>query len=543
MKIGSSNISPFAPKSNAKPAAEFNQTPSPGLLPKELLQDLPTLSPAATAWAPPEPPPLPNPQSQAPSPAPSEAAPTPPPPPTISGVSPAQSKSEKWMADDWNIGPGPAASKSGLAGAPTPDDLWSQPKPHSNLHTKSMIIDDQATYFVGGNQTAPATAQAKAEVDPLLGNLAALAQKLSGENSAAKSEQAKSSAAEWAKDSMMNSMMMMGGAMFGGIGSMMGGIMGGMNLSSAYWPPPMALSKTDFNKNAAELHEKLHSSKPPSGLSNPWAEPAIAKASAPSATAPLKATEAVQDVKAVPTCAGMTKTEVTAGVKKTLQAMGVTDGSFAVDEKLFPSLEKLDMNPVEFFAARACWQGVNTKRRAVLEQVLDQFPSLPKDQKNWRAAVSAVETKGTQVTETDRYFIGYFIENRQKMKSLFRATLPSSFEGNSAVCYRGQDKSSKWGPHSTKPLGCYSIDPAVSEGWGSGNFKRFKVKLNDIWSTYTTLQNNHRCERELTVYSRGGIRRGEEVKDIAGARVEFNRRYENDQLAKSLEKIPTKTYL
>lgn len=237
-----------------------------------------------------------------------------------------------------------------------------------------------------------------------------------------------------------------------------------------------------------------------------------------------------------PTCAGKTREQVIRGVQHALANELHRQACFAVDEELFPSLDKLKLDPVEFFTARACWQGISTKRRAVLEGVLNQFPSLPKDQKNWQAAVAAAKQKGTPIEETDLVFIRYFMENRKAMKTLFRATLRSAFQGESAICYRGQSDDASYGRHSTKALGCYSIDPYQASKWSKGgNLKKFRVKLSDVWSTYTVSQNTHRTERELTVFSRGGLRKGDKLQDVWSEKSHFDKLYRQDLLAQALE--------
>ncbi|MBS2040708.1 hypothetical protein JST97_37320 [bacterium] len=294
-------------------------------------------------------------------------------------------------------------------------------------------------------------------------------------------------------------------------------------------------------KQAAYYASNPSSSAPASNIDSAQQASAVTATAAASAPA---AAEAVAAKPALPTVGGMTRAQVIEGVNTSLKALQLDSDyiHYAVDEKLFPALDKIKLNPVEFFTARACWQGVNTKRRAQLEAVLDQFPKLPKDQKNWQSAVAAAKAGGASITKADEVFIQYFIENRKEMKQLFRATLPSGFQGNTALCYRGQSSSSQYGPHSTKPLGCYSIDPGVSESWGDGNFKQFKVKLSDVWSTYTATQNNNRCERELTVYSQGGIRRGQKVSNVQAAKQEFQARYASDTLSQGLEYSQYKGY-
>lgn len=229
--------------------------------------------------------------------------------------------------------------------------------------------------------------------------------------------------------------------------------------------------------------------------------------------------------------------EIRASVNQKLFELGKLSVNYSVDEKLFPFLDKLKLDAGEFFLARACWQGVHKKRRRVLESVLDEYPRLPKDQKNWQAAVSAAQAKGTDVTACDKIFVQYFLENRKAMKSLFRATLAGVFPGQTAVCYRGQSNDPRYGAHSTRRMGCYSIDPNVSERWNEGSLKQYRVKVNHVWSTFTVTQNYLRGERELTVYSAGGTRKGVAVADLSRARSEFETRYAGNKLAKRLETL------
>jgi len=224
------------------------------------------------------------------------------------------------------------------------------------------------------------------------------------------------------------------------------------------------------------------------------------------------ATASVNAVQAASQTLAQTPAQRAAEIKNActdkLREMGES-AYFKVDKELLPLLDKMKMDPVDFFTARACWQGVTSKRRSVLEKVLDQFPQLPKDQKNADAALAAVEANGTQLKETDRFFVKYFLEHRKEMKTLFRATL-NLFEGDKVTVYRGQSDSSKYAKDATKPLGCYSFNPSQSAQWGS-NLKRFKVKLNDVWSTSVVSQNENRSEEEVTVYSRGGVRKGAKI--------------------------------
>ena len=238
------------------------------------------------------------------------------------------------------------------------------------------------------------------------------------------------------------------------------------------------------------------------GLDNSSIAGGVVKTAQAQASAPAAPVAAIDPVQAAET---QRLADIKQAVTEKLTAMDAR-ASFKVDKQLLPLLDKMNMDPVDFFTARACWQGVHTKRRAVLEKVLDQFPDLPKDQKNLQGAMAAAEAKGTKISETDRYFLKYFFEHRKEMKTLFRATL-NLFEGDKVSVYRGQSNSSEYGKDSTKPLGCYSFNPSTSASWGS-NLKRFRVNINDVWSTSVVSQNQNRSEEEVTVYSRGGIRKG-----------------------------------
>ncbi|MBX3167627.1 MAG: hypothetical protein KF760_09450 [Candidatus Eremiobacteraeota bacterium] len=481
-----------------------------------------------------------------------------PPAPQLKSEPPVESKlpaKESWMDQDWNLGPGSNAK------AEPHESLWKYPTPQAPIeHKKMMVVDDEATYFVGGGESKGGEAK-KSELDPLMAKFTELSK-----NHGLKKSSDHLGLGVGAMAGVVAGMAGMAG--MGGIGML--GMMPSMNsffsgvgsagkfnqdilaheighASPSPNPSGFGGGITNFSHLAAEQQKfledlkKLDKGAPSSAqgsitnfnqmaLEQQTALQDLAKAQE------IKNTAAVSEAKPVPTCGGLTRAQVIQGVDAKLAALGKTSVRYSVDEKMFSSMDKLNLDPVDFFTARACWQGVSTKRRAVLEKVLDQFPELPKDQKNWQAAVASAEAKGTKITDTDKVFIQYFIENRKAMKSLFRATLPSGFQGNSAICYRGQSNSSEYGPHSTKPLGCYSIDPEISESWATGgNLKQFKVKLSDVWSTYTATQNNNRCERELTVYSRGGIRRGEKVKDIPAAKREFQASYAGDKLAKDLE--------
>jgi hypothetical protein len=301
---------------------------------------------------------------------------------------------------------------------------------------------------------------------------------------------------------------MMGAGMMGMAGAMMGL---GMGMSPLAQVPLPSLGSGVAPPQATPL-------------ATPQAPPQATPLAMPTAPVPAAQTvqgpEAVQDLKTLPPAERARATRE--AVKANLKAMG-TSATFKVDQHLFPLLDKVGLDSVEFFTARACWQGVHSKRREVLEKVLDQFPKLPKDQKNVDAAIAAVRANGTPCAETDCYFLHYFIENRKEMKTLFRATL-NLFEGDKVTVYRGQSDSKQYAANATKPLGCYSFDPNVSESWGD-NLKRYRVKLSDVWSTSVVTQNNHHTERELTVYSRGGVRKGERITNNAEVMNEFNKNY------------------
>lgn len=204
-------------------------------------------------------------------------------------------------------------------------------------------------------------------------------------------------------------------------------------------------------------------------------------------------------------------------VRHRLEHLG-TKRKGKVDPKLLPLLERLDLDPVEFFTARACWQGADgtgKKRRPILEAVLQEFPKLPKDEKNWEAALDKVRDSGREVSRADEHFVGYFFENRGKLKSLMRATLPRAWRSQRYVTvYRGQSNSDKYGEDSTRPLGCYTLSPGVARSFSDGNLKKYSVRIDEVWSTSFATQNNYGTEEELTVLSLGGMRRGERVEDL-----------------------------
>lgn len=481
-------------------------------------------------------PPIPGPAASQPE-APAKelkAEASPPPPP----AAPKPPETQNWMDTDWNLAP----SAPGLSASK--DDFWKYPsQKSSDLHHKSMIIEDEATYFVSGSGASAAGMLGLNGPGSLSDGLVGLSGKTYGPSDHLPASMAITNFNQMAMDQQMkfnDEMQAKQSAYYAQTPE--------QNKTALPYggtpEPGPSLGITNFAQQAAEHQAKLMDQLK---AQNPYFDQAafdtgLNQVSSTTATSAVAATEKVAAKPTVPTVGGMTRDQIIQGVNAELKALGApTNTYYAVDEKLFPSLDKVKLNPVEFFTARACWQGVNTKRRAQLEAVLDQFPKLPKDQKNWQSAVKAAKAGGSYITKTDEVFIKYFIENRKEMKQLFRATLTSGFQGNSALCYRGQSSSSEFGPHSTKPLGCYSIDPGVSEAWSAGNLKQFKVKLNDIWSTYTVTQNNNRCERELTVYSRGGIRKGEKVKDVTAAKLEFNGRYASDELASALE-VPQYNY-
>jgi hypothetical protein len=434
------------------------------------------------------------------------------------------------------------------------------PNAYYSSESKSLIFQDQATEYVPPagktfgellNDISHITNQAtEGKVGGAADHAATKALEDLSETIQADMAAAAKTQAE-VKLQMMSGQMMMGalaGAVLGGFGSMGGlGMMGmglgmaasaglksgplsafgaGINKAGLEAPPQKALTKAGADAELEAwikapvpgLHKKMLTlDEMPSGHQKaPTDEAEFAKwMSAPAPLFPaddprnVPATAPVAEVEAPkgPTEMSLTQraNEVNSACTEKIRAMGES-ASFKVDKELLPLLDKLKMDPVDFFTARACWQGVSSKRRAVLEKVLDQFPDLPKDQKNVEAAMAAAEAKGAGITETDRFFLKYFFENRKEMKTLFRATL-NLFEGDKISVYRGQSDSSKYAKDATKPLGCYSFNPQQSASWGS-NLKRFQVKLNDVWSTSVVSQNDNRNEEEVTVYSRGGVRKG-----------------------------------
>jgi len=420
-----------------------------------------------------------------------------------------------------------------------PDFLWTEDK-------GSIWMDDSSLNLKAGNSGPPLSKT----FEETLADLGKDFKSLAAESVASDQKAMAHLMAGMAKDKAMAAMAKekamaalaalsgWGGAAVAGLGSMMGGLVGGMMGGLGAFPPMGSFPSMGNIGIASGKSETA------SGISQTASGKIGTASGSPLATpkAPVMETQAlggVQDPKTM--TPAQRATQVRQAVDVNLAKMGKT-AHYKVDKHLFPLLDKVGLDAAEFFTARACWQGVTSKRRHILEKVLDEFPSLPKDQKNVEAAITAAESKGTKISETDRYFLGYFFEHRKEMKTLFRASL-NLFEGDKISVFRGQEDDPKWGKDSTKPLGCYSFDPGVSEGWGT-NLKRYRVKLSDVWSTSVISQNANQIERELTVYSRGGIRKGEK---ISGTKVseevrKFEKEYSpNDWMRQAEGKPPLKS--